>query len=501
MTADDDIPTPRTSLQLRSADTHTPQSSLTLVTLGARIRHVRTTKGLTLAQLAELVGCSPSFLSQVENGRREAKISFLTKLTEALDVSLGELTQPKAPTERVALELALRRIQDSTEARHLSIPKVHIGARLPNDALKALLASYKWMLHEGLERSPEAARNANIALHEEMRAVNNYLPNIEEVVDTINRAVGHSRGPLLYSGVEDIARYLGFTLAYVNDLPTAARSITDLRNRRIYLSSSTRSDRDPRLIILRALGEQTMNHQIPANIYEHLQQRIRANYFATAILMPREAVLEYLRPAARNYDLSLSDLRDLFSVTYEMAAHRLTNLITEFMDIPVHFLRVGKDGIIYKVYSNDGIVFPTDSMGNVEGQLVCRHFGARSAFTSEDPFGPHYQYTDTPTGTYWAVSKVEAYRSGDFSISMGTTLSSAKYFRGHDTSNRAVSRCPDPTCCHVPQAELRERWAAYAWPSVRAHSHLLAAMPPGAFPGLDDREVYEFLDRHARETY
>lgn len=498
MATHDNISTPRTSLQLSSADS--PKVTLTLITLGARIRHARTTKGLTLAQLAEMLDCSPSFLSQVENGHREAKIGFLTKLTTALGVSLAELTQPKPPTERVALELELRQVQDSPQGKHLSIPKVHIGARLPNDALKALLASYKVMLHEGLERSPDAARHANVALHNEMRSVNNYLPEIEEMVESINRAVGHVQGPLLYSGVEDIARYLGFTLVYVEDLPNAARSITDLRHRRIYLSSTTRSDRDPRQIILRALGEQTMNHQIPATIYEHLQQRIRANYFATAILMPREATVAYLRAAARNYDISLSDLRDLCSVTYEMAAHRFTNLVTQFLDIPVHFLRVGKDGLIYKAYSNDGVVFPADSMGNVEGQLLCRHFGARSVFASEDPFGPHYQYTDTPKGTFWAVSQVESYRAGEFSICVGTTLSNAKYFRGHDTTHREVSRCPDPACCRVPSANLHDRWAAYAWPSVRAHSHLLAAMPPGAFPGLDDREVYEFLERHSRET-
>lgn len=38
------------------------------------------------------------------------------------------------------------------------------------------------------------------------------------------------------------------------------------------------------------------------------------------------------------------------------------------------------------------------------------------------------------------------------------------------------------------------------WPSARAHSHLLAVMPPGVFPGVDDREVLEFVASHAPET-
>jgi hypothetical protein len=32
------------------------------------------------------------------------------------------------------------------------------------------------------------------------------------------------------------------------------------------------------------------------------------------------------------------------------------------------------------------------------------------------------------------------------------------------------------------------------WPSARAHSHLLAALPPGTFPGVDNTEIYQFLE-------
>jgi len=39
--------------------------------------------------------------------------------------------------------------------------------------------------------------------------------------------------------------------------------------------------------------------------------------------------------------------------------------------------------------------------------------------------------------------------------------------------------------------------AGLAWPSARVHSHLLAAMPPGVFPGVDDTEGLQFLETHA----
>ena len=69
--------------------------------------------------------------------------------------------------------------------------------------------------------------------------------------------------------------------------------------------------------------------------------------------------------------------------------------------------------------------------------------------------------------------------------------------RGRDTQERSKSRCPDPSCCLQPPTDLAGRWDGRAWPSARVHSHLLAAMPPGVFPGVDDTEIYAFLDKHA----
>jgi hypothetical protein len=73
----------------------------------------------------------------------------------------------------------------------------------------------------------------------------------------------------------------------------------------------------------------------------------------------------------------------------------------------------------------------------------------------------------------------------------------AKWFRGSDTQRRRKSACPSPACCKRPPAELATKWEGQAWPSARAHSHLLAALPPGTFPGVDTTDVYAFLERHA----
>ena len=91
----------------------------------------------------------------------------------------------------------------------------------------------------------------------------------------------------------------------------------------------------------------------------------------------------------------------------------------------------------------------------------------------------------------------EGSEHGEFSISFGVPYEHVKWFRGRATNYRRTSTCPDPACCQQPSPALSELWDGQAWPSARPATHMLAAMPAGAFPGVDETEVYRFLQRHA----
>lgn len=248
---------------------------------------------------------------------------------------------------------------------------------------------------------------------------------------------------------------------------------------------------------LQALGHVVLGHARPDSYLDFLRQRIEANYFAAAVLVPERAAVPLLRAAKQRRDLAVEDLRDLFAVSYEMACHRFTNLVTEHLGLTCHFVRNDERGIIYKAYENDGLAFPADPLGAIEGQRMCRHWAGRRVFATDDPYTIHYQYTDTPSGTHFCVSHVDPGRERDFAITLGVPYAASQWFRGQETGNRATSRCPDPGCCRRPPAELASRWQQQSWPSARAPSHVLATLPPGSFPGVDDSEVYGFLERHA----
>ncbi len=115
----------------------------------------------------------------------------------------------------------------------------------------------------------------------------------------------------------------------------------------------------------------------------------------------------------------------------------------------------------------------------------------------------HYQWTETNDGEYWCVTYIEPDRSPPHAVTVGTDANQAQFFRGSDTDQRLVSKCPSPACCREPRPDQSHRWRGAAWPSARDRSHVLSGLPAerpefSKFPGVDMVLVYQFLDRHSK---
>jgi predicted transcriptional regulator len=327
-----------------------------------------------------------------------------------------------------------------------------------------------------------------------MRERDNYFAEIEQAAAEVRAGAGHGGGPLTERDVTAIVGRLGFTLHREADLPHAARSVIDLRHKRIFVPHP-RDGRGHgrRQVVLQAVGHIVLGHREPAGYADFLRERVEVNYFAAAALIPQVQAVRLLQDAKAARDIAVEDLRDAFAVSYETAAHRFTNLATRHLGIPVHFMRVHESGTIYKAYENDGVTFPTDVTGAIEGQPVCKHWTARAVFSRRQA-GAYQQYTDTPSGTYWCTALLEPAESGNFSVAVGVPYGHVRWFRGRQTRERDRSTCPDPACCRTPPPELSRQWEGHVLASARAHTHLLAALPPGTFPGVDDTEILRFLE-------
>ena len=153
--------------------------------------------------------------------------------------------------------------------------------------------------------------------------------------------------------------------------------------------------------------------------------------------------------------------------------------------------------MIYKAYENDGVHFPTDATGAIEGQRVCRYWTARVVFDRPDLSSAYQQYTDTRSGTYWCTAVVDRTPAGHV---LGQRR---RAVRGREVDARPGDHgavqlpLPRPGLLLAAAGRAGRALGGHAWPSARVHSHLLAAMPPGVFPGVDETEVLSFLERHS----
>lgn len=59
--------------------------------IGGSIRHFRTEKGLTQRQLAEIVGCTHSMITQMERGTKAGSPQLLGDIAKALGITPNDI--------------------------------------------------------------------------------------------------------------------------------------------------------------------------------------------------------------------------------------------------------------------------------------------------------------------------------------------------------------------------------------------------------------------------
>lgn len=105
--------------------------------LGRRLRQLRSTRSLSLADVAEATGISPSFLSMVENGQSDITVSRLMRLVRWYGVSVADLLQePDRSLVRVvrsgrqrSLELSdegIKILMLTPDGRHAMMPVINV---------------------------------------------------------------------------------------------------------------------------------------------------------------------------------------------------------------------------------------------------------------------------------------------------------------------------------------------------------------------------------------
>ena len=218
------------------------------------------------------------------------------------------------------------------------------------------------------------------------------LSELEAQAHRLLAAGEHTGGPLSQRSASDLAAHLAI-LAALRGRPAQLHAVGERPGTTASTSRSTRRRlRAPRL--LQALAGHVPRAKQPEDYRDFLLQRVETNYLAAALMVPEDDAVAFLTEAKDKRELSVEDLRDAFAVSYETAAHRFTNLATQHLGIPVHFLKVHESGTISKAYENDNAAFPTDVLRG-GGQTGVPANGAPAACST--PRTGSARSTSTPT--------------------------------------------------------------------------------------------------------
>jgi predicted transcriptional regulator len=456
---------------------------------------------MTLDELGAAVNRPAPYLSLLENGKKQPRLNLVVEIATVLEVDLSELLDPSPPNRRDALEIALLRSQETPFFDSLNLPTVKPSAKLDNETLTHLVG-----LHDALrERSnlrsagSEEVRRANGEVTSWLAGNDGYLEDVEAAARNALATSGYSgEGPFSPRNLLDLSASAGFELHPVEDMPSFARSIIDLDHRRVYIAQrDALRTRQARKAVLQTLAGFLLGHETDPDLDTFLRQRVETAYFAAAVLAPEEAVVARLSGAKDNHDIDVEDVKELFYISYEMAAWRTANLATHHLGIKTHVIVSDAMGTVVKAYANDGAPIPRDDHGGMETQRLCRRWGARITFDSAERYGTHHQYTDTPEGTYFCTTHIEAGREPGHAVTVGVPFADARWFRGRETGNRQISTCPDPTCCRTAAPDLQEKWSDKVIVSARSQDRILGLLAPDPYPELDMPEVLDLVEAHS----
>lgn len=324
--------------------------------LGMKVRQARQSRGLTLSEFASLCDLSPSYVTEIEKGRKYPKPDKIARMAEVLETTYDELVSIKLDPSQAYLESflsspALRKFPfelfglDTSDLVEL-ITKAPTKASALIHALVEVARQYDMKIEHLLR----AALRSYQEIHE------NYFAHIEEAV--IRFVVEHGlegECPLSLQRLHDLVEtLLGFEVdeTTISQYPHLAsyRSIYIPGNPSRFLVNPRLAPAQKKFVLARELGyaflglEERALTSAPDTVdsFQQVLNDFKASYFSGALLMPRSAILEDLRvffDSRRWEPQQLRAFLERYDVTPEMLLYRFSELIPEYFGIKLHFLR------------------------------------------------------------------------------------------------------------------------------------------------------------------
>ncbi|WP_406468027.1 short-chain fatty acyl-CoA regulator family protein [Streptomyces sp. NBC_01594] len=416
---------------------------------GARLRRLREERRMSQAELARVLGISPSYLNQMEHDSRPLTVPVLLRLTEAFGVDPGFFSE--RDTSRLVADLREALAGEVAEARVSPTDLAELASRMPAVAKVLLdLSRRGQVLAEriaGETDNRDGRLPAPRSPHEEIREFfyrrQNYLHDTDLAAEELAHTIGIHPG--------DVVRVVAQRLTEKHGVRPTTRAAERLHHydnasRTLHLSSRLRpGQRAFRMATQLALLEygneidRLAAEDFPPGSPTHALARIGvANYFAAALILPYGA----FHTAAEEARYDIERLTDRFGLGYETVCHRLSTLQRpRLRGVPFSFVRVDRAGNMSKRQSATGFHFS-------RAGGTCPLWNVYEAFAA--PGRIHVQIAAMPDGQryLWTARTITRHRGGwgepgkTFAIGLGCEIRHASrlvYSDGLDLDNASAA--------------------------------------------------------------
>lgn len=436
---------------------------------GARLRRLREERRMSQAELARVLGISPSYLNQMEHDSRPLTVPVLLKLTEAFGVDPGFFSE--RDTTRLVADLREALAGEITEDRVSASDLSDLASRMPavatflldlgrrNQALTERLAGAA----DGRDGTQDAPRSPHEEIRDFFYRRQNYLHDTDLAAERLAEDIGIRPGEVVRALTERLADGYG--------VRSAAESGDRLHHydeasRTLHLSGRLRpGQRAFRLATQLALLEygDELDRQaaadFPAGSPSHALARIGiANYFAAALILPYRT----FHAAAEEVRYDIERLTDRYGLGYETVCHRLSTLQRpRLRGVPFSFVRVDRAGNLSKRQS------ATDFHFSRTGG-TCPLWNVYEAFAA--PGRIHVQIAEMPDGQryLWTARALTRHRGGwgepgkTYAIGLGCEIRHAArlvYADGLDLGNAAAATPIGMGCRSCERTDCPQRAA------------------------------------------
>ncbi|HSW19175.1 MAG TPA: short-chain fatty acyl-CoA regulator family protein [Ramlibacter sp.] len=462
--------------------------------VGAKLRRLREQQGWSQGLLAQRLGLSLSYVSQIENNQRPVTAPVLLKLAEAFGGGVAQFSEDQDRRMLAELDCALhdrtlrnetiapaglqRLVEQAPELVDAFLTLYQRHTRLQDEYAQTVDRFYGDLggdLGDGRQREPLTPLP-----HEEVRDYfnrrNNYLDVLDRLAEDFAREARLQPGARA-SALQQVLRERRGVLALESRASDGWLRRYDPARRQLELLPGLS---DAQQAFQMATQYALLEHEqiLDAEIREGgfadaatqaLARQGLAHYFAGAVLLPYSSFLAQAR--ACRYDIEL--LQQRFQVGFETVCHRLSTLQRDGeRGVPFYFVRLDQAGNISKRQSATAFHF-------------ARHGGACPLWQVHEAFAQPgrilTQVAEMPDGTrFFGIARTIERGGGGFkarrklfAIGLGCELSHAPelvYADGLDIERPRDVMPIGPGCRVCPRHDCAQRAVPPAGKALMADS-------------------------------